>query len=84
VKEIEWAFRLNNHNKINKSVWGQVNGMTKMCVLYSPSCTGWSYSGVKRLGREADHSTPASAKVYKMWIYTFTPPYAIMEYCLIS
>jgi hypothetical protein len=35
-------------------------------------------AGVKRPGREADHSPPASAEVKKMWIYTYTPPYAIM------
>jgi hypothetical protein len=34
--------------------------------------------GVKRLGREADHSPSASAEVKKMWIYTSTPPYAFM------
>jgi hypothetical protein len=28
---------------------------------------------VKRPGREADHSPPASAEVKKMWIYTSTP-----------
>jgi hypothetical protein len=32
--------------------------------------------GVKRPGRETDHSPPASTEVKKMWIYTFTPPYA--------
>jgi hypothetical protein len=31
--------------------------------------------GVKRPGREADHSPAASAEVKKMWIYTSTPPY---------
>jgi hypothetical protein len=30
--------------------------------------------GVKRQGREADHSPPTSAEVNKMWIYTSTPP----------
>jgi hypothetical protein len=30
-------------------------------------------SGVKRQGREADHSPSASAEVRKMWIYTSTP-----------
>jgi hypothetical protein len=34
--------------------------------------------GVKRPGREADHSPPASAEVKKMWVYTFTPPYVYM------
>jgi hypothetical protein len=29
--------------------------------------------GVKRLGREVDHSPPISAEVKKMWIYTSTP-----------
>jgi hypothetical protein len=35
------------------------------------------------MGRETDHSPPASAKVKKMWIYTSTPPYAFMAQCLI-
>jgi hypothetical protein len=34
--------------------------------------------GVKRQGREADHSPPTSAEVKKMWIYISTPPYAFM------
>jgi hypothetical protein len=35
-------------------------------------------AGVKRPGREADNSPPASAEVKNMWIYTSTPPYAFM------
>jgi hypothetical protein len=34
--------------------------------------------GVKRPGRETDHSPSASAEVKKMWIYTSIPPYAFM------
>jgi hypothetical protein len=34
--------------------------------------------GVKRPVRDADHSPPTSAEVKKMWIYTSTPPYALM------
>jgi hypothetical protein len=30
--------------------------------------------GVKRPGREADHSPPSSAKVKNAWSYTSTPP----------
>jgi hypothetical protein len=41
-----------------------------------PVGTGVIFHGIKRLGREADHSSPASAEVKKMWIYTSTPPYA--------
>jgi hypothetical protein len=39
----------------------------------------WALSPeVKRPGREADDSLPATAEVKKMWIYTSTPPYAFM------
>jgi hypothetical protein len=34
--------------------------------------------GVKRPGREADHSPPNSAEVKKTWVYTSTPPYVFM------
>jgi hypothetical protein len=43
-----------------------------------------SFSGVNRPDREADRSPLASAEVKKMWIYTSTPPYVFMAYCLIS
>jgi hypothetical protein len=42
------------------------------------------FLGVKRPGREADHSPRTSAEVKKMWIYTSTPPYVFMAQCLIS
>jgi hypothetical protein len=35
-------------------------------------------AGLKRPGREADHSPPTSAEVMKMWIYTSAPPYVFM------
>jgi hypothetical protein len=34
--------------------------------------------GVKRPGHEADDSSPTSAEIKKMWVYTSTPPYAFM------
>jgi hypothetical protein len=37
--------------------------------------TGGSFLGVKRQGREADHSPPISAEVKKMRISIFPPPY---------
>jgi hypothetical protein len=37
-----------------------------------------SFPGVKRQGREADHSPLTSAEVKKMWIYTSTPLYVFM------
>jgi hypothetical protein len=40
--------------------------------------------GLKRPGREADHSPPTSAEVKKTWIYTLTSPYVFMAWCLVS
>jgi hypothetical protein len=36
------------------------------------------FPGLKRQGLEADHSSPTSAEIKKMWIYTSTPPYTFM------
>jgi hypothetical protein len=53
-----------------------------------PLSNGYSLLGlfprVKQQGHEADHSPPTSAEVKKTWIYTFTPTYTIMAWCLIS
>jgi hypothetical protein len=43
-----------------------------------PMCTEGSFPGLKRQGRETDHSPATSAEVKKMWIYTSTPPYVFM------
>jgi hypothetical protein len=40
--------------------------------------------GVKLLGREANHSPPASVEVTQMWLYTSTPPFAFMTWCFIK
>jgi hypothetical protein len=39
---------------------------------------------VKRPGREADHSPPASAEDKNAWSYTSTPQYAFMAWCLVK
>jgi hypothetical protein len=39
-----------------------------------PMGTRGSFPGVKRLGREADHSSPSNAEVKNEWSYTSTPP----------
>jgi hypothetical protein len=39
--------------------------------------TGGFSPGIKRPGREADHSPPAGAEVKKMWTYTSTSPYSL-------
>jgi hypothetical protein len=50
-------------------------GPTQLPIQWIPEAFS---SGKKRQGREADHSPPTSPEVKKMWIYTFTPPYAFM------
>jgi hypothetical protein len=45
---------------------------------------GLFHWGVKRPGREADHSSVTSAEVKKTWIYTSTPAYVFMAWCLIN
>jgi hypothetical protein len=39
----------------------------------SPSLLSNRHRGVKRPGREADHSPPTSAEVRKMWVYIHSP-----------
>jgi hypothetical protein len=46
--------------------------------------TRGSFPGVKRLGREADHSPPSSVAVKNAWIYASTPQYAFMAWCSVK
>jgi hypothetical protein len=50
-------------------------GPTRPSIQWVP----WApYPGIKRPGREADHSPPASAEVNNTWICASTHPYAFM------
>jgi hypothetical protein len=46
--------------------------------IYVPS------SGVKRTGREANHSPPSIAKVKNAWRYAATPPHVLMVRCTLD
>jgi hypothetical protein len=52
-----------------------VLGPTQPSIQWTPEAFS---PGVKRPGREANHSPPTSIEVKKTWIYTSTPPYAFM------
>jgi hypothetical protein len=54
---------------------GPAMGPTQPPIQWVPGALSL---GVKRQGREADHSPPTSVEVRKMWFYTSTPPYAFM------
>jgi len=43
-----------------------------------------SFPGVKRPGREADHSHPSSTEVKNAWNYTSALSYTFMAWCLIK
>jgi hypothetical protein len=45
---------------------------------------GFLSPGVKRQGRDAEHSPPTSVKVNKTWAYTSTPPYVFMTSYLVK
>jgi hypothetical protein len=45
-------------------------GPTQPPIHWAP---GALFLGVKRPGREVDHSPPCSAEVKNAWSYTFTP-----------
>jgi hypothetical protein len=56
-------------------------GPTQPPILWVPGALSL---GVKRPGREADHSPPSSAEVKNAWSYTSTPPYVFMAWCLVK
>jgi hypothetical protein len=43
-----------------------------LSILYN------GHRGVKRQGREADHSPPTSVEIKKTWIFASTPSYVLM------
>jgi hypothetical protein len=49
-----------------------------------PMGNGILSPGVKRMGREADHSPPSSAEIKKEWSYISTPLHVFMKRCLIK
>jgi hypothetical protein len=49
-----------------------------------PMDTRGSFPGVRRPGREADHSPSSSAEVKYAWNYTPTPQYVFMARCLVK
>jgi hypothetical protein len=45
----------------------------------------WALSlGIKRPGREADHSPPTSAEIKNAWSYTSTAQFAFVAWCLVK
>jgi len=49
-----------------------------------PMGTGALSLGVKRPGREADHSPPSSSEVKNAWNYDSNPQYVFKAWCLVK
>jgi len=49
-----------------------------------PMGTRGSLPGVKRPGRDAEHSPPFNAEVNNAWCYTSTLQYAFMAWCSVK
>jgi hypothetical protein len=45
---------------------------------------GFISSGIKRTGRETDHSSPSNAEVKNAWRYTSAPQYVFMAWYLVK
>jgi hypothetical protein len=58
---------------VNFSLFHHVKTGSGAHIASYPVGTGGSFSGVKWLECEADHSPPSSAKVKSVWRYTSTP-----------
>jgi hypothetical protein len=56
-------------------------GPTQSLIQWVPGALSL---GVKRPGREADHSPPSGAEVKNAWSYTSTPQYAFIVWCLVK
>jgi hypothetical protein len=55
------------------------NTPTQSLIQWVPEAV---FPGIKRPGREADHSPPSGADVKNAWSYTSTPPYVFVTWCL--
>jgi hypothetical protein len=49
-----------------------------------PMGTRGSFPGIKRPGREADHSPNLEPRSKNEWSYTSTPQYTLMAWCLVK
>jgi hypothetical protein len=56
-------------------------GTTQTSIQWVPGALSL---GLKRPGRETDHSPPCSAEVKNAWRYTTTPQYAFMAWCSVK
>jgi hypothetical protein len=81
---IATSYRLDDRGFESSSSPGRVKNFLFSTQPPTQRVPGALSPELKRPGSEADHSPPASAEVKKMWIYTSTPPYVFMAYCLIS
>jgi len=57
---------------------------TGFCFVPIQLVPGALSLGIKRSGREADHSPPSTAEVENTWSYTSIPQYVFIAWCLVE
>jgi hypothetical protein len=80
---LTWAFEVYMSKSVSYespfyAVFSIVLPVRLIQIFFWAPCSIQWFPGVKRPGREVDHSPPTTAEVKKMWIHTSTPPYALV------
>jgi hypothetical protein len=68
----------------NFSLHHRVQNASGAYPVSYPMGTRSSFPGVKRPGREADHSPPSNSEVKNAWSCTSAPQYVFMVWCLMK
>jgi hypothetical protein len=85
---LKFLFHLNDTRLTNSIIRLAVHFIARNMVPYKKGRIQWVPGplslGIKRPGREADHSPPSSAEVKNTWSYTSTPQYVLVAWCLVK
>jgi hypothetical protein len=72
------------HLKMGGAIHHRVQTGSGAHAVSYPVGTRGSFSDVKRVGREADHSPLSNTEVKNAWSYNSSPHYAFMDLCSVK